>query len=78
MGGNWNPEGTRLAIRTYTEIWEWETDPMDPEAHWGDAPTIWQAPVEAQGEAVAYMKHGPLVTTSEGTPMPVNIMLCAE
>lgn len=77
-GGAWSPDGESLVVRTYSGIYEWSTDPADPEAHWGEEPLVWNAPDEAQGEAITYGADGNLYTSSEGSPMPINRMRCLQ
>jgi len=77
--GDWSPEGDRLVLRTYTAVWEWATDPCDPDAHWGRQPhKIDMSGFLEQAEAVAYTPGGGLVTTSEGVPMPILTRACEE
>ncbi len=72
--GDWSPDGTRVVVRTYMAAWEWDTDPSKPEAHWAEPPRRAWLAVEDQGEAIAYTPDGHLITTSEGAPMPINIV----
>jgi hypothetical protein len=68
-----SPDGTRLAIRTYVDAWEWRRRPGSPFA------SIFAArfehvsiPLERQGESIAYTSDGrALVTTSEQIPAPL-------
>ena len=73
-GGDFSPDGRRVVIRTYQAAWEWDVDPENPEAHWSQEPRRAWLAVEKQGEAIAYTPEGHLLTTSEGYPMPVNIV----
>jgi len=72
-GGAWSPDGSAVAIRTYTQIWEWAGG-----ATWWTVPPRRSAPtaVEVQGEALHWHPDGGWVTTSEGTPMPVHHHRC--
>ncbi len=72
-GGAWSPDGSAVAIRTYTRIHEWAGG-----AEWWTAPARRSAPtaVEVQGEALHWHADGGWVTTSEGTPMPVHHHRC--
>ena len=70
--GDWHPDGDRVVVRTYTTAWEWQVDPADREAHWKRPPRRIPLPQETQGEAIAYAPDGRLVTTSEGSPMPLR------
>jgi len=71
-GGDWSADGTRVVVRTYMVAWEWDVHADDREAHWADAPRRAWLATEEQGEAVAYLPDGGLITTSEGVPMAVN------
>lgn len=73
-GGDWSPDGTRLVLRTYTAAYEWSVDADTPDAHWQKTPTKIQLPLEQQGEAIAYLPDGRLLTSSEGQPMGLNIV----
>ncbi len=76
-GADWDPDGDRVVIRTYTAAYEWRADPCDPDAHWGDSPrTIGTSDV--QGEALAYNAIGDIVTCSEGDPMVLKRLVCSE
>ncbi len=77
-GGDWSADGRRVVVRTYQAAWEWDVDPDKPEAHWSQDPRRAWLAVEEQGEAIAYTPEGHLVTTSEGYPMPVNIVRRTE
>jgi hypothetical protein len=72
-GGDWSPDGTAVAIRTYTHVWEWAGG-----AIWWSAPPRRKVAtaVEVQGEALAWHPDGGWVTTSEGTPMPLHRNRC--
>jgi hypothetical protein len=76
-GGAWDPDGDRLAIRTYATIFEWLTDPCDELAHWGQSPSARPAG-DTHGEAVAYDDVGGLVTVTEGPAMNITRLACAE
>lgn len=73
-GGAWAPDGSAVAIRTYTRVWEWAGG-----STWWTAPVRRTAPtaVEIQGEALHWHPDGGWVTTSEGTPMPLHHHRCA-
>ncbi len=76
-GGDWDWEGHRLVIRTYSAAYEWETDPCDPDAHWGNEPVKWPTSGSG-GEAIAYDLLGNIVTSTEGDPMELKILACEE
>lgn len=71
-GGDWSADGRRLVLRTYQLAWEWDVGDPDRDAHWSEPPRRAWLAVEEQGEAIAYMADGSLITTSEGVPMAVN------
>ena len=68
-----SPDGTRLAIRTYTDAWEWRRRPGSSFASIFAAPFEHVVlPLERQGESIAYTSDGKaLVTTSEQIPAPL-------
>jgi len=75
-GAAWDADGERLVVRTATEVYEWATDPGDPDAHWSTPPRRVNAVAEPQGEAVAFDVDGALRTASEGVPMEGNVLVC--
>lgn len=75
-GAAWDADGERLVVRTGTELYEWATDPDDPDAHWSIPPRRVNAVAEPQGEAVAFDADGALRTASEGVPMEGNVLAC--
>ncbi len=76
-GGDWDLDGDRLAIRTYNMVWEWDTDPCDPDAHWDQEPSGW--PVKGSGgEAIAYSLDGDLLAVTEGSEMDITRLRCVE
>jgi hypothetical protein len=64
------PDGHRLAIRTYSAIWEWRLpgdSATDFDRIFREAPVLLPAPPERQGEALTYSHDGEaLLTVSEG------------
>jgi hypothetical protein len=68
-----SPDGTRLAIRTYLQAWEWRRSPSSAfESILGGAFQQVRLPLERQGESIAYTSDGTaLATTSEGLPAPI-------
>jgi hypothetical protein len=77
-GGDWDMDGERLVLRTYGQLYLWETDPCEPDSHWGDVPRRMQTTWEWQGEAVCFDMEGHLLTSSEGSPMPVSRIECSD
>lgn len=73
-GGAVSPNGTRVALRTYTDLYLWTVRHGDIGAALRDGdPTRVPLPSEKQGESVAFTPDGRTVlTTSEGSPAPVH------
>ena len=72
-GAAFSPDGTRLAIRTYTAAWEFHRRPGSAFAALFAAPfeTV-SIPLERQGESIAYTADGKaLALTSEQLPAPI-------
>jgi MYXO-CTERM domain-containing protein len=76
-GMDWDRDGERLTIRTGSRIFEWTTDPSDPDAHWGTLARRVNDVDEVQGEAIGYATDDSIVTASEGTPMGGHVLKCA-
>jgi hypothetical protein len=75
-GGAVSPDGSRLALRTYGGLAEWEIAPGQgvAEALLGE-PRAVPAPFIGQGEAVAYGPDGrTLVLSAEGDPAPLVVV----
>lgn len=72
-GATVSPDGTRLAIRTYTDAWEWRRRARASfEAIFSAPFEHVSIPLERQGESIAYTSDGnALVTTSEQIPAPL-------
>ncbi len=72
--GSWSPDGSAVAIRTYSQIWEW----AGGGAWWTLPPRRKVATArEVKGESLSWHSDGGWVTTSEGTPMPLHHHPCA-
>jgi len=76
-GGDISPSGDRVAVRTYTDLYEWEVSGGDVAA--ALQPTQPRArtplPDTVQGEAVAYSRDGSSVLIStEGSNAPVHLL----
>ena len=72
--GDISADGRRLALRTYTDLYEWflEADGDVADAVDGD-PVITPLPPTTQGEGLAYTRDGAaLLTTTEGEGAPVH------
>lgn len=70
------PDGRRLAVRTYTDVYLWDVPDGDIAAALGDGkPKRLALPREEQGEAVAFSSDGrSLLTVSEGTPTALHVL----
>jgi hypothetical protein len=71
--GDISPDGRRLALRTYTDLYEWWIEDGDVAGALDDAPVVTALPPTRQGEGLAYDRDGTaLLTTTEGEPAPVH------
>ncbi|MCB9741890.1 MAG: hypothetical protein H6741_23520 [Alphaproteobacteria bacterium] len=78
-GGDIDPEGQRVVVRSYGQLLLWDRDPCAPYAHWARLPDLTLAAPEdeTQGEAVAFdPRTGDLITSSEGDPMELFRYAC--
>jgi hypothetical protein len=69
-----SPDGTAIALRTYTEAYLFPLSDGDVVTALGKEPVRVPLPNEAQGEAIAFQPDGSLVSASEGTGEPVNVL----
>ncbi len=77
-GGDWDEHGERLVVRSNLAVWEWTTDPADPDGHWDVVPRLHQNIDEPLGEGVAFAADAAVVTVSEGTPMVGHVLVCDQ
>jgi len=71
--GDISPDGGRLALRTYTDLYEWRVRDGDVAAALDDDPQVTALPPTFQGEGLAYTRDGSaLLTTTEGEDAPVH------
>jgi hypothetical protein len=71
--GDIAPDGSRLAVRTYTDLYEWRLTGSDLAAAFGSEPSVTALPPTVQGEGLAYTSDGTAVLlTSEGAGAPVH------
>lgn len=71
--GDIAPDGTRVALRTYTDLYEWTVDGDDVAGAFAGKPTVTPLPDTRQGEGLAYSSDGQsLLTSSEGVGSPVH------
>ena len=72
-GGDISPDGTRVALRTYTDVYEWTVPGDDVGAAFDGEPTVTPLPPTEQGEGLAYADDGRSVLVStEGAGTPVH------
>ncbi len=76
-GASWAVDGSRVLIRSLTQLFLWEAEPCVDEGWWGVDPTVVPAPAERQGEAVSFGLDGGIWTTSEADTLPLSHMACA-
>ena len=71
--GDIAPDGTRVALRTYTDLYEWTVEGDDVEGAFAATPTVTPLPATRQGEGLAYSADGKsLFISSEGAGAPVH------
>jgi hypothetical protein len=71
--GDISPDGTRVALRTYTDLYEWPIDGDDVAAAFDADPVVGPLPETRQGEGLAYATDGQSVLIStEGQGAPVH------
>jgi hypothetical protein len=68
------PDGHRVALRTYTDVYEWDVPDGDfARALTGGQPRRTAVPGEQQGESLSYTPDGnEFLTTSEGAGSPIQ------
>ncbi len=71
-GGAVSPDGTVVALRTYTDAYVYPAPDGDIVAALANEPVRVPLPGEAQGEAIAIEPDGTLVSMSEGVGSPVR------
>jgi len=71
--GDIAPDGSRVALRSYTDLYEWAVDGDDLATAFAGEPTVTPLPVTRQGEALAYSLDGrSVLVSSEGAGAPVH------
>lgn len=73
-GGAVSPDGKKVALRTYTDAYEWDVKNGDiAAAITGGKPRHTPLPNEPQGEAISYSADGSsFITTTEGADPPLK------
>ena len=78
-GGDIAPDGSRVALRTYTDLYEWPVAGDDVAAALQGEPVVTALPQAFQGEGVAYTRDGSaLLITTEGEAAPVHRVPAAD
>ena len=76
--GDVSPDGDRVALRTYTDLYEWQVPGEGLAAAFDEEPVVTPLPPTAQGEGLAYTRDGGAVLTStEGEGAPVHRLVRA-
>ena len=71
--GDVAPDGSRVALRTYTDLYEWPVVGDDLAAAMEGEPTVTPLPPTRQGEGLAYSADGrSILTSTEGVGAPVH------
>ncbi len=71
--GAFAPDGSRLALRTYTDLYEWEVEGDDVAGAFAGEPTVTPLPPTGQGEGLTYTADGrALLVSTEGAGAPVH------
>jgi len=71
--GDISPDGSRVALRTYTDLYEWEIEGDDVAGAFGGTPAVTALPQTRQGEGLAYSSDGSaILVSSEGEGAPVH------
>ena len=79
--GDVAPDGRRVALRTYTDVYEWTVPGDDLGAAFDGEPTVTPLPPTPQGEALGYAVDGASVlvsTEGQGTPVHRVVLRTAE
>ena len=68
-----SPDGSRVAVRTYTDLYEWSVAGDDVAGAFAGEPVVTPLPPTEQGEGLAYTADGTAVlVSSEGVGAPVH------
>ncbi|HWG92686.1 MAG TPA: hypothetical protein VNU66_00475 [Mycobacteriales bacterium] len=71
--GDISPDGGRVALRTYTDLYEWRVQDGDVAGALEEDPVVLALPPTVQGEGLAYTRDGTaLLTTTEGPGAEVH------
>ena len=68
-----SPDGSRVAVRTYTDLYEWSVQGDDVAGAFAGEPVVTPLPATEQGEGLTYTADGTAVlVSSEGAGTPVH------
>jgi hypothetical protein len=71
-GGDISPDGTRLVVMTYTQLYQWKLPRGDWKGFWKQTPRVEELPLLDQAESVCYSADGKhLLVSSEGLHAPL-------
>jgi len=71
--GDIAPDGSHVALRTYTDLYEWKVEGDDVAGAFGGDPVVTALPETRQGEGLTYTSDGRAVLVStEGQAAPVH------
>ncbi|MFI7674469.1 hypothetical protein [Actinophytocola sp. NPDC049390] len=73
-GAATSPDGTAIALRTYTDAYLFPMEDGDVVGALSAKPVRIPLPNEVQGEAIAFQPDGSLLSASEGVGEPVNVV----
>ena len=77
--GDIAPDGSRVALRTYTDVYEWTVPGDDVAAAFDGEPTVTPLPARQQGEGLAYAPDGAAVLVStEGAASEVDRVVLTQ
>jgi hypothetical protein len=77
--GDIAPDGSRVALRTYTDLYEWPLEGDDLAGAFASGPAVTPLPETRQGEGLAYSADGRAVlVSSEGEGAPVHRLTRTE
>lgn len=77
-GADFNLKGDRAIIRSRDEVWVYDVDPQDPLAHWDTSPERIEGLSLNDSEGITFSPDGDLLATSEGAPLVLAQLPCAD
>ncbi len=73
-GAAMSADGQLLVLRSSTQVWMWRGCTLN----WAEVPEVHSLASEPQGEAIAVFNDGSLLTSSEGTPLRLQVLPCTQ